>query len=147
MPSSHICLNVHLVFSTKDRLPFISAEYLERLHSYLGGIVKGMDAMPLAVGGVADHVHLLVSLKSKHRLDYFLRDLKADSSNWIHQELRKKFEWQKCYGAFSVSPNSIEGVRKYIANQAEHHQKITFQDEYRELLKKSGIDFDEKYLW
>lgn len=147
MPSSHISLNVHFVFSTKDRLPFISAEYLERLHAYLGGIVKGLDAMPLAVGGVADHVHLLVSLKSKHRLDYFLRDLKADSSTWIHQELHKKFEWQKGYGAFSVSPNSIEGVRKYIANQAEHHRKITFQDEYRELLKKSGIEFDEKYLW
>jgi putative transposase len=147
MPSSHTSLNVHLVFSTKDRLPFISAEYLERLHAYLGGIVKGMDAMPLAVGGVSDHVHLLISLKSKHRLDYFLRDLKADSSTWIHQELHKKFEWQKGYGAFSVSPNSIEGVRKYIVNQAEHHRKITFQDEYRDLLKKSGIDFDEKYLW
>lgn len=147
MPSSHICLNVHLVFSTKDRLPFISAEYLERLHAYLGGIVKGMDAMPLAIGGVADHVHLLVSLKSKHRLDYLLRDLKADSSTWIHQELQKKFEWQKGYGAFSVSPNSIEGVKKYIANQAEHHRKITFQDEYREFLKKSGVEFDEKYLW
>lgn len=147
MPSSHICLNVHLVFSTKDRLPFISAEYLEGLHAYLGGIVKGMDAMPLAIGGISDHVHLLVSLKSKHRLDYFLRDLKADSSTWIHQELHKKFEWQKGYGAFSVSPNSIEGVRKYIANQAEHHRKITFQNEYRDLLKKSGLEFDEKYLW
>jgi putative transposase len=111
MPSSHICLNVHLVFSTKDRVPFISADYSERLHAYLGGIVKGLDAMPLAVGGVSDHVHLLVSLKSKHRLDYFLRDLKADSSTWIHQEFTRKFEWQKGYGAFSVSPTSIGAVK------------------------------------
>jgi putative transposase len=147
MPSSHICLNVHLVFSTKDRVPFISADYLERLHAYLGGIVKGMDAMPLAVGGVSDHVHLLVSMKSKHRLDYFLRDLKADSSTWVHQEFTRKFEWQKGYGAFSVSPTSIGAVKKYIASQAEHHRKKTFQEEYVELLNASGIEFDEKYLW
>lgn len=147
MPSTHISLNVHLVFSTKDRLPFISEDVLDRLHAYLGGIVKGMDAMPLAIGGVSDHVHLLVSLKSKHRLDYVLRDLKADSSAWIHQEFEKKFEWQKGYGAFSVSPNSIDGVKRYIGSQAEHHQKTGFQDEYRNLLEKSGVDFEEKYLW
>ena len=147
MPSSHISLNVHLVFSTKDRLPLISADYLERLHAYLGGIVKGMEAMPLAIGGVSDHVHLLVSLKSKHRLDYFLRDLKADSSTWFHKELHQKFEWQKGYGAFSVSPTAIDSVKKYIVNQAIHHQKKSFQEEYRELLKASGIEFNEEYLW
>lgn len=147
MPSSHICLNVHLVFSTKNRLPIISNDFRERLYSYLGGIIKGLEAMPLAIGGVSDHVHLLVSLKSKHRLDYFLRDLKADSSIWIHTELKKKFEWQKGYGAFSVSPSNIEGVKKYIANQEEHHRQKTFQEEYRDLLKASGIEFDEKYLW
>ena len=103
--------------------------------------------MPLAVGGVADHVHLLVSLKSKHRLDYFLRDLKADSSTWVHTELKKKFEWQKGYGAFSVSPSSIEGVKKYIANQVKHHEKKNFQTEYIDLLRASGVEFDEKYLW
>lgn len=103
--------------------------------------------MPLAIGGAEDHVHLLVSLKSKHRLDYLLRDLKADSCVWIHSELQKKFEWQKGYGAFSVSPNAIEGVKNYIANQEKHHAKKNFQDEYVELLKASGIEYDEKYLW
>lgn len=147
MPSSHICLNVHLVFSNKKRLPLINDEIRERLHAYLGGIVKGMNAMPLAVGGVSDHVHLLVSLKSKHRLDYFLRDLKADSSAWIHSELKKKFEWQKGYGAFSVSPSSPGSVKNHIANQAEHHCKTSFQHEYRNMLEISGIEFDEKYLW
>jgi|SRR5215213_6387986 len=147
MPSSHVSSNFHLVFSTKERLPLLTIEWRERLHAYLGGIVKGMDAMPLAIGGVADHLHILVSLKSKHRLDYFLRDLKADSSTWIHTELRKNFEWQKGYGAFSVSPSSIEGVKKYIANQEEHHKRKSFQTEYIELLNASGIEFDEKYLW
>jgi putative transposase len=113
----------------------------------MGGIVKGMEAMPLAIGGVADHVHLLVSLKSKHRLDYFLRDLKADSSAWIHSELRKKFEWQKGYGAFSVSPTAVESVKRYIINQEEHHRKKNFEEEYVELIKASGIEYDEKYLW
>ncbi len=103
--------------------------------------------MPLAIGGVADHVHLLVSFKSKHRLDYILRDLKADSSAWIHTELKKKFEWQKGYGAFSVSPSSIEGVKKYIANQEKHHEKKSFEIEYVELLNASGIEYDEKFLW
>jgi putative transposase len=147
MPSSHISSNFHLVFSTKERLPLITTEWRGRLHAYLGGIVKGMDAMPLAVGGVEDHVHLLVSLKSKHRLDYFLRDLKSDSSTWVHTELSRKFEWQKGYGAFSVSPSSIEGVKSYIANQESHHERRSFQDEYVELLKASKIEFDEKYLW
>jgi putative transposase len=147
MPSSHVSSNFHLVFSTKERLPLITNEWRDRLHAYLGGIVKGMDAMPLAIGGVTDHVHLLVSLKSKHRLDYFLRDLKADSSIWIQTELKKKFEWQKGYGAFSVSPSSIEGVKNYIANQEKHHTKKNFQSEYVELLNASGIEYDEKYLW
>lgn len=147
MPSSHVSSNFHLVFSTKERLPLIKIEWRERLHAYLGGIVKGMDAMLFAIGGVADHVHLLVSLKSKHRLDYFLRDLKADSSNWIHMELKNEFEWQKGYGAFSVSPSSLDGVKKYIVNQEKHHMKKTFQTEYVELLNLSEIEYDEKYLW
>jgi REP element-mobilizing transposase RayT len=147
MPSSHICLNVHLVFSTKDRLPQIKPDWQDRLHAYLGGTVKGLDAVPLAIGGIYDHVHLLVSLKSKHRLDYFLRELKADSSGWVHKELTKEFQWQVGYGAFSVSPNAIDGVKKYIARQAEHHKVKTFEDEYLELLQASGIEFDEKYLW
>ena len=106
-----------------------------------------MEAVPLAIGEISDHVHLLVSLKSKHRLDYFLRELKADSSGWIHKELTKEFQWQVGYGAFSVSPTNIEGVKSYILNQEEHHKKKSFKDEYLELLEASEIDFDEKYLW
>ena len=123
MPSTHTSLHVHLVFSTKDRRPMISKDWSERLHAYLGGIVKGLDGAPLAIGGIDDHVHLLVGLRSSHRLDYFLRDVKADSSEWIHNEIRKRlFAWQKGYAAFSVSPSNVEGVKKYVLNQEEHHR-------------------------
>ncbi len=147
MPSSHVTSNFHLVFSTKDRMPLVKNDWENRLHAYLGGIVKGMEGVPLAIGGVSDHVHLLVSLKSKHRLDYFLRDLKADSSTWVRNKIGDSFKWQKGYGAFSVSPAGIEGVKKYVMNQALHHRKKSFQEEYIELLELSGIEYDEKYLW
>ncbi|MEO6391090.1 MAG: transposase [Pyrinomonadaceae bacterium] len=147
MPSAHISLTVHIIYSTKDRLPLIRTDWRDRLHGYLGGIVKGMNAVPLAISGVEDHVHALVGLKSTHRLDYFVRDLKADSSAWVHQELQKKFDWQKGYAAFSVSPLAVEGVKRYVMNQVEHHRKVSFKEEYLELLNLSGIAYDEKYLW
>ncbi len=147
MPSTHTSLNFHLVFSTKERLPLIADDWRERLHAYLGGIVKNLNGVPLAVGGVADHVHVLVSLNTSHRLDYLVRDLKADSSAWIHKELKKKFEWQKGYGAFTVSPSNIESVRHYVLHQAEHHRKKTFQEEYIQFLNASGVGYDERYLW
>ena len=147
MPSTHVSLHSHLVFSTKDRLPLISTDWRERLHAYLGGIVKGLGGTPLAIGGTVDHVHLLVGLRSSHRLDYVLRDIKADSSEWIHRELRARFAWQKGYGAFSVSPASLESVTRYVSNQASHHQRVTFQEEYLHLLKISGVEYDERYIW
>jgi putative transposase len=114
----------------------------------MGGVVKGLDGVLVAVGGIDDHVHLLVGLKSSHRLDYFLRDLKVDSLEWVHREIGKRiFSWQKGYGAFSISPSNIEGVKRYILNQEEHHQRKTFQEEYIELLRASGIEYDERYLW
>ncbi len=136
-----------MIFSTKDRLPFIKKDWQNRLHAYLGGTVKGLDAVPLSIGGISDHVHLLVSLKSKHRLDYFLRELKADSSGWVHKELTKSFQWQKGYAAFSVSPSAVNGVRNYVLNQTEHHLEKSFEQEYIEFLEAGGVEYDEKYLW
>jgi REP element-mobilizing transposase RayT len=147
MPSTYTSLHVHLIFSTKERVPQINKDWGDRLHGYLGGIVKGLAGVPLAVGGVEDHVHLLVGLKSSHRLDYFLRDLKADSSAWVHDEIGKRlFSWQRGYAAISVSPSDIETVRQYVLNQEEHHRRKTFIEELREILQDSGIEFDEKYL-
>lgn len=147
MPSTHLTSNFHLVFSTKERRRMIVDEWRPRLHAYLGGIVKGMDAVPLAIGGVEDHVHLLVSLKSKHRLDYFLRDLKADSSAWVHKEFSGLFDWQKGYGGFSVCPKEIASVRRYIENQELHHYGETFQQEYLRMLNENEVEYDETYLW
>ena len=148
MPSTHTSLHCQLVFSTKDRVPTIAQEWRDRLHGYLGGIVKGLEGVPLAIGGIADHVHLLVGLKSSHRLDYFLRDVKADSTEWVHKEVGKRaFAWQKGYGAFAVSRRELETVKSYIRNQEEHHRNKTFQEEYLEFLKASGIEYDERYLW
>lgn len=147
MPSTHTNLHYHIVFSTKERLPLIKDEWRERLHAYLGGIVKNLEGVPLAIGGINNHVHLLVGLKSSHRLDYFVRDLKADSSKWIHTEIKEKFEWQKGYGAFTVSPLGIENVRQYVLNQEIHHRQKTFENEYVELLEKSNTPYDEEYLW
>jgi REP element-mobilizing transposase RayT len=148
MPSTHSSLHIHIVFSTKERIPMISNEWRNRLHSYLGGIVKGLEGVPLAVGGIADHVHLLVGLKTSHRIDYLLRDVKADSSGWVHKEIGKtKFAWQKGYSVFTVSPSNIEGVKRYVLNQEEHHRRKTFQEEYVELLKAANIEYDEQFLW
>jgi len=126
----------------------ISNECCERLHAYLGGIARGLDAVPLAVGGIADHVHLLVGFKPSHRLDYFLRDLKADSSAWMHKTIGKRmFGWQKGYAAFSVSPSNMEGVTRYINHQVVHHRRKTFQDEFRAFLNRYEIQYDERYVW
>ena len=147
MPSSHIASYVHIVFSTKDRQRWILPEWESRLHSYLGGIVRGLDGIPLEINGIEDHVHSLVRLKSKHRLDYFLRDLKAESSEWVHSDITRIFEWQKGYGAFSVSPTAVDAVRRYIRDQKEHHRRVDFKTEYVNLLVKAGVEFQEEYLW
>jgi putative transposase len=147
MPSSHIASYFHIVFSTRNRVCTILPEWEDRLHAYLGGIVKGLDAVPLQIGGIEDHAHLLVSTKSKHRLDYFIRDVKADSSEWVHKEFSRLFEWQKGYGAFSVSPTAVDSVSRYIANQRQHHAGVDFKSEYRELLMKAKVEFEETYLW
>ena len=110
--------------------------------------MNGLDGVPLAIGGIEDHVHLLVGLKSSRRLDYFMRDLKADSSKWIHREVGERtFGWQKGYAAISVSPSNLAGVKKYVLTQPAHHRRKTFQEELVEILKASGIEYDERFLW
>ena len=147
MPSTHTNLHYHFVFATKDHVRLIRAEWKNRLHAYIGGIVKNLEGVPLAVGGIEDHVHILIGLKPSHRVDYVLRDIKADSSAFVRREIDIKFSWQKGYGAFSVSPSGVEAVRNYVWNQEEHHRSRTFKDEYVELLKKSNTPYDERYLW
>lgn len=148
MPSTHLSLHYHLIFSTKDRVAHLHKDWRGRLHAYMGGILNDLDAIPECIGGVDDHVHLLAGLRATHRLSDVLRELKSASSKWIHEEINNRlFSWQDGYGAFTVSASRIEEVKNYIARQEEHHRKRTFQKEYLEFLKQSGIEYDERYLW
>jgi len=148
MPSTHLSLHFHVVFATKNREPRIAAEWRERLHSYLGGVARQSGSIPEAVGGVADHVHLLLGLTATAPLADVVRDIKAVSSSWVHNQIGDRaFAWQEGYGAFTVSPSHRENVRSYISRQEEHHRRRTFQDEYLDLLQRCGVDFDPRYLW
>ena len=147
MPSTHLSLHYHLVFSTKERRAIIAPDWRERLHSYMGGILNSMGAVPQAIGGVADHVHLLVGLKATHCLADVMRDLKRGSSEWVHDTIQDRaFAWQEGYGAFTVSATVREEVRHYIARQEEHHRTRTFREEYLEFLHRGGVEFDERYV-
>ncbi|MEO6750743.1 MAG: IS200/IS605 family transposase [Chthoniobacteraceae bacterium] len=148
MPSTHLSLHYHIVFSTKDRAPLIADVWRERLHAYIGGIVRNVNGAAEAVGGVADHVHLLIGLRATHCLADVVRDIKAVSSRWVHEEMGvTRFAWQEGYGAFTVSATHCDSVREYIARQEEHHRTRTFQEEYLEFLQRGGVEYDERYLW
>lgn len=148
MASTHLSLHYHLVFSTKNREPWLVAECRDRIHAYLGGVIKSMNGMAHAVGGVADHVHVFAGLKATHCLADVMRELKSESSGWIHRELKMPwFAWQEGYGGFTVSASSIEPVKAYVLNQPEHHRTKSFQDEYLGMLGRGLVEYDERYLW
>jgi REP element-mobilizing transposase RayT len=144
MSSTYLSLHYHLVFSTKHRASTIAAPWRERLHDYLGGTIRGLDGFPQGVGGVADHVHLLVGLKATHCLPDVLRELKKASSVWVRDEIGlKDFAWQEGYAAFTVSPPARPAIKKY---QEAHHRMQPYRDELVAMLRRAGVDFDPKYL-
>jgi putative transposase len=148
MSSTHLSLHAHIIFGAKHQRPLIASEWRPRFHSYLGGAIRTLDVVPEAIGGMADHVHLLIGLRATHRLADVLRDVKRASSAWVHDIIGDQdFQWQDGYGAFSVSASALGKVKQYIARQEEHHRKKTFQEEYVEFLKSSGVEYDERYLW
>ena len=149
MPKSYTNLIYHLVFSTKDRCPLITMDRKHRLYDYIGGTIRGLGGISLGINGVEDHVHVLAKLRPDKALSDVLRDLKANSSGWMHDVFpeAQDFSWQNGYGAFTVSSSQVPGVRKYIADQEIHHAKQTFEDEFVVLLKKNEIEFDRRYLW
>jgi putative transposase len=137
----------HFVFSTKDRRPLIDEHVEERLHAYIGGIIRLNDGLALDVGGVCDHVHVFVRLKANASLSNIVRLVKAGSSKWMHEEIQQKsFSWQSGYGAFTVSESQFERVRNYVRNQKDHHLKHSFEDELKLLVEKNRIAYDSKYL-
>ena len=149
MPSSYTCLRYHLVWSTIHRQPLISEDIRDRLFQYIGGIIRDDGGKLLAAGGMPDHVHLLADIGKQQSVVDAVRDIKANSSGWIHKTFPQfqSFAWQTGYGAFTVSYSSVEAVKNYIANQAEHHRKRTFQEEFVEFLQRHGIEYDDRYLW
>ena len=149
MPQSLASVLVHLVFSTKNREPLITEAIEPELHKYLSTVFRGCDSPALLVGGYKDHIHTLFSLSRTWAIADIVEEVKTSSSKWIKTkgEEFRQFHWQSGYGAFSVSQSNVEQVKDYIAKQKEHHSKQDFQFEYRGLLKKYQIEFDEQYVW
>lgn len=150
MPQSLAKVLVHIVFSTKQRYPFLSDKSIrDEMHAYLGGTCNALERPVLSVGGVADHVHILCVLSRNVTIAKLVGDVKRGSSKWIKTKGRMltKFAWQNGYGVFSVAQSEVERVREYIAGQEQHHRMKTFQDEYRSFLKEYVVDYDERYVW
>jgi len=149
MPSTYTNLLYHIIFSTKDRRPFITRALKDELHPYIGGIILDAGGKPIEIGGVEDHVHILAKLPATLALSDALRLIKTNSSKWVgeHPELVRTFAWQTGYAAFTVSKSQSGSVRDYILNQERHHRRKTFKQELVSLLKKNDIEYDERYLW
>ncbi len=149
MPHSYTAVYTHVVFSTKNRTPQIDAVLEQRLFPYLGGIVRELDGKLLIVNGIEDHLHLLISMPATAATSEVVGKVKGCSSRWIHDTFpdRARFEWQRGYGAFSVSRSYVSRVARYIERQKIHHAKQSFRDEYVRLLERHGIPVDQRYLW
>lgn len=149
MPGTYTRLLYHFVFSTKRREPLIAPDIEPRLHEYMGGIVRSMNGVAIRIGGMPDHVHMLIRWRTDETLAALMRTVKARSSAWVHETFPAlgTFAWQAGYGAFTVSASQADAVEAYIANQAEHHRVRTFQEEFVEFLRTHGIEYDERYIW
>ena len=140
-------LSVHVVFSTKDRLPLMTTPIRDTLFPYMGGIVNGLGGTILTGGGMPDHVHLVARLPTTVSVADVARTVKANSSKWMNEKFTTmKFGWQRGYGAFSVSQSALPAVVNYVRNQERHHRRRTFREELTILLTKHGIDFDTRHL-
>lgn len=149
MPQSLAQILVHLVFSTKNREPLLSDDWRDELHAYIGGIAENHKGTLLKAGSVADHIHLLIAHPRTCAPAELVQEIKTGSSKWVKTKSPQLagFHWQGGYGIFSISPSHRPALEKYIANQAEHHRVVTFQEEYRRLLEKYRIEYDERYVW
>jgi len=149
MPQSLSKLLVHLVTSTKDRRPLLTPTICPELYAYIAAIIKACDCHAVKIGGVGDHIHILLALSKNYAVSKIVEEFKKSSSKWIKTKGTEfaDFGWQNGYGAFSISQSHCNDVVRYIEMQDEHHRKMTFQEEYREFLQKYQISFDERYVW
>jgi REP element-mobilizing transposase RayT len=142
--------DLHIIFSTKNRERLLIGTDLQKaLHAYMGATMKQLDCMPVEIGGVDDHVHILCLFPRTRSVADVVKETKRVSTNWLQEQGPglTDFHWQAGYGVFSVSQSGVDDVVEYIRRQEEHHRKLTFQDEYRAFLKKHAVDFDERYVW
>ena len=145
--ATYLSLHFHIIFSTKNREPWIDKLWKQRLHEYLGGTARGKNATPEQIGGIEDHVHLLLGLRATHCLADVIRELKKASSNWVHSEIGLgDFCWQEGYAAFTVSPTSRDAVKSYIANQEEHHRTRLSREELEIMLSEADVAYDPQYF-
>ena len=149
MPQSLSSILVHLIFSTKNREPFITEPVEKELHPYMASIFRALKSPSLTIDGTTDHVHILFSLGRVIRIADLVEEVKTESSKWIKTKgpAFRSFHGQKGYGAFSIGQSQVSILKRYIAKQKLHHRRVTFQDEYRRFLKTYGIDYDERYVW
>jgi REP element-mobilizing transposase RayT len=149
MPQSLSSILVHLIFSTKNREPFISTAIEPELHLYMAKIFRELKSPSLTIGGTDDHLHILFSLGRTIQVADLVQEVKTESSKWIKTKGQEfeDFHWQRGYGAFSIGQSEVATLKRYIAGQRIHHQRVTFQDEYRKFLKSYGVDYDERYVW
>lgn len=149
MPQSLANIMVHIVFSTKDRTPSIALEIQPELHAYMAAVLQNLGCIVVEIGGMPDHVHILFQLPRDRTVSELVKDVKTSSSRWMKEGPPKSpgFQWQGGYGAFSVGPSALDDTTRYIREQAEHHKRRSFQDEFRALLDKWHIAFNEKFVW
>jgi REP element-mobilizing transposase RayT len=149
MANTYTQIYLQIVFSVKGRQHLVQKSWKDELYKYICGIVNGKGQKVYAIGGVSDHIHILISLKANIAVSDLVRDIKANSSKWINEKgfIKSKFQWQEGFGAFSYAQSQLDRVIAYINNQEEHHRKRTFKEEYIEFLQDYQIDFDERYLF
>jgi putative transposase len=149
MANTFTQIYLHIVFSVKGRQSLIQKDWKEELLKYICGIVNGNEQKVYAIGGVADHIHILISIKPNIAISDLVRNIKANSSKWINEKgfVKGKFQWQEGFGGFSYAQSQLDAVIAYINSQEQHHQKKTFREEYMELLQKFNVVYDEKYLF
>ena len=147
MPQSLHQAHGHIVFSTKNRERLIAGEIETELHAYLGGIVRDLGGTPIAINGIADHVHILIRASKSVADTDFIRQVKGGSSKWMTDQGFGHFKWQAGYGWFGVSAKDLSNARDYVERQKEHHRNETFKEEFRRFLVRYGVDFDERYVW
>jgi REP element-mobilizing transposase RayT len=147
MPQSLANVLIHLVFSTKDRVPSLTNDIRQELFPYMGGLFRNIECPVVQIGGVEDHVHILFRMSRTITLAQVVEKTKSSTSKWLKTKGSPDFSWQAGYGAFSVSQSQTDSVIAYIQRQEEHHRVVSYQDELRALLAEAGVGFDERYVW